>query len=100
MLFFVANVNAAKSDFFGERDVVACNKGVCNGHDTISLGVLRKIALYEPKLNYKANAHLAKCATLCMIVHDGALVITKKPAFGVGFVLKVSNSSPLKDGIE
>ena len=27
MLFFVANVNAAKSDFFGERDVVAAKEG-------------------------------------------------------------------------
>jgi len=27
MLFFVANVNAAKSDFFGERDVVAAKGG-------------------------------------------------------------------------
>ena len=27
MLFFVANVNAAKSDFFGERDVVATKGG-------------------------------------------------------------------------
>ena len=28
MLFFVANVNAAKSDFFGEREVVAAEGGV------------------------------------------------------------------------
>jgi len=53
MLFFVANVNAAKSDFFGERDVVAAKAGTQLSTRFVSTS--KGVADLQPTLNRIAS---------------------------------------------
>jgi len=74
MLFFVANVNAAKSDFFGERDVVAAKgggsliaKGLGSTGRTTAANLTEQLAMKE----IVANPTLGKTVMTGMnITHD------------------------------